>query len=200
MSIIGYKYEEPVWQRGKTPAGVDEAGRGCLAGPVVAACVVLSPLNPVDGIDDSKSLSPSRRKNLCETIKKNCLAYSIGIVENDEIDRINILNATIKAMEIGITSLSIRPDITYIDGNKTTDLDIKQMAIVQGDKKCNSIAAASIIAKVTRDSIMKKLHDTYPQYNFGKHKGYPTKKHYEAIEKYGPCSIHRLSYKGVTKL
>lgn len=182
------------------PAGVDEAGRGCLAGPVVAACVVLSPLKLIDGIDDSKSLSPSRRKKLCETIKKNCLDYSIGIVENDEIDRINILKATIKAMKIGITGLSIKPDITYIDGNTITDLDIKQIAVIQGDKKCNSIAAASIIAKVTRDSIMKELHDTYPQYDFSKHKGYPTKKHYEAIKKYGPCPIHRLSYKGVTKL
>lgn len=200
MSIIGYKYEEPIWQSGKILAGVDEAGRGCLAGPVVAACVVLSPLKLIDGIDDSKSLSPSRRKKLCEAIKKNCLDYSIGIVENDEIDRINILKATIKAMKIGITGLSIKPDITYIDGNTTTDLDIKQIAIIQGDKKCNSIAAASIIAKVTRDGIMKELHDTYPQYDFSKHKGYPTKKHYEAINKYGPCPVHRLSYKGVTKL
>lgn len=197
MSIIDYSYEEPVWQSRKNPAGVDEAGRGCLAGPVVAACVVLSPSRLIEGIDDSKSISPSKRKKLCEAIKKNCIHYSIGIVENDEIDRINILNATIKAMEIGIAGLNIRPDVTYIDGNTTTNLEVKQVAIVQGDKKCASIAAASIIAKVTRDTIMEKLHDAYPQYNFSKHKGYPTKEHYEAIKKHGPCPVHRLSYKGV---
>ena len=198
MPIINYKYENQLWKIGKTPAGVDEAGRGPLAGPVVAACVVLSPARQIDGINDSKVLSPPKRKKLCDMIKKNCEYYSIGIVENDEIDRINILNATIKAMQLAILGLRTKPDMVYIDGNTTTNLNIKQKTIVKGDKQCLSIAAASIVAKVTRDNIMEKLHNMYPQYNFSKHKGYPTKEHYEAIKKYGPCPIHRLSYKGVT--
>lgn len=196
MSIAGYEYEKPLWESGKIPVGVDEAGRGCLAGPVVAACVILSSTIQIDGIDDSKLLSRSKRKKLFSAIKKNC-DYSVGIVDNDEIDKINILNATIKAMEIGLRRLKIKPDIVYIDGNTATSIDVKQETIIKGDKKCRSIAAASIIAKVTRDGIMEELHNEYPQYNFTKNKGYPTKEHYEAIRKYGPCPIHRLSYKGV---
>ena len=198
MQIIDYRYEKQLWETGKVPAGVDEAGRGPLAGPVVAACVILSPRKRIDGINDSKALSPLKRKQLCNLITENCDYYSIGIVENDEIDKINILKATIKAMELAITGLHIRPDMVYIDGNIPTNLNISQTTIVKGDKKCQSIAAASIVAKVTRDTIMEELHNIYPHYNFNKHKGYPTKEHYEAIKKYGPCPIHRLSYKGVT--
>lgn len=196
--MIDYKYENQLWETGKVPAGVDEAGRGPLAGPVVAACVILSPSIPIEGINDSKALSPLKRKLLFDLIKDNCEYCTVGIVENDEIDKINILNATIKAMEIAILSLNTKPDMVYIDGNIATKLDINQSTIVKGDQKCCSIAAASIIAKVTRDMIMENFHNLYPQYKFNKHKGYPTKEHYDAIKKYGTCPIHRLSYKGVT--
>ena len=195
---IDIKYELPLWEEGKIPVGVDEAGRGPLAGPVVAACVALSRDKMIEGIDDSKSLSASKRVELCRTIKANCISYAVGIVENDEIDRINILQATLKAMKLAVTGLDVEPDMVYIDGNVRINMEIDQTTIVKGDKKCHSIAAASIIAKVTRDRIMKEMNNLYPNYMFDKHKGYPTKEHYEAIKKYGPCPIHRLSYKGVT--
>lgn len=198
MSLTDYKYEKRFWENGKVPAGVDEAGRGPLAGPVVAACVVLLPTIRLEGLNDSKALTPLKREKLFEQINNYSEFCSIGIVENDEIDRINILKASIKAMELAILGLEFKPDMVYIDGNIPTNLEINQATIVKGDQKCRSIAAASIVAKVTRDSIMKNLHNQYPQYNFDKHKGYPTKEHYEAIKKYGPCPIHRLSYKGVT--
>lgn len=195
--MIGLGYEKNLWQQGLTPAGVDEAGRGPLAGPVVAASVVLCKDNPIEGLNDSKALSPRKRSVLYELIQKNSISFAVGIVENDEIDKINILQATIKAMEKSILGLSVRPDMVFIDGNRATNLDIDQQTIVKGDTKCQSIAAASIIAKVTRDMLMENMHEKYPQYGFIKHKGYPTKFHYDAIKKYGPCPIHRLSFKGV---
>lgn len=199
MSIITLDYENQLWDIGQIPAGVDEAGRGPLAGPVVAASVILSKENPIEGLNDSKLLTPQKRSLLYDIISEKSVSIAVGIVENDEIDQINILQSTIKAMEHSILGLTVKPDLVYIDGNRPTTLEISQQTIVKGDTKCQSIAAASIIAKVTRDRIMEKLHEKYPQYGFLKHKGYPTKAHYEAIKMYGPSPIHRLSFNGVSK-
>lgn len=198
MSILTLEYENQLWDNGLIPAGVDEAGRGPLAGPVVAASVILSKDNPIDGLNDSKALTPQKRSLLYRIISEKSVSFAVGIIENEEIDQINILQSTIKAMESSILGLTVKPDLVYIDGNCPTTLEIRQQTIVKGDTKCQSIAAASIIAKVTRDKIMEKLHEIYPQYGFLKHKGYPTKAHYEAIRMYGPSPVHRLSFKGVT--
>ena len=198
MSILSLEYENQLWDKGLIPAGVDEAGRGPIAGPVVAASVILSKENPIQGLNDSKALTPQKRSLLYNIILEKSVSFSVGIIENDVIDQINILQSTIKAMERSILGLNIKPDLVYIDGNRPTTLEIRQQTIVKGDTKCQSIAAASIIAKVTRDRIMEKLHEKYPQYGFLKHKGYPTKAHYEAIRVYGPCPIHRMSFNGVT--
>ena len=192
-----FEYEREIWAKGKIPAGVDEAGRGPLAGPVVAAAVVLPDDCEIPGLDDSKKLSHSKRETLCEEIKSLALSYAIGIVEPDEIDRINILRAALLAMEISVKKLITKPDYLLIDGNQRTSLMLMQETIVKGDSKSCSIAAASILAKVTRDSIMEEYHSIYPEYNFGSHKGYPTKEHYKAIREHGPCPIHRRSFKGV---
>ena len=200
MSILSLEYENQLWENGLIPAGVDEAGRGPLAGPVVAASVILSRDNPIDGLNDSKALTPQKRSLLYSIISEKSVSFAVGIVENEEIDQINILQSTIKAMERSILGLKIKPDLVYIDGNRPTTLEIRQQTIVKGDTKCQSIAAASIIAKVTRDRIMEKLHEKYPQYGFLRHKGYPTKAHYEAIRTYGPSPVHRLSFKGVTEI
>ncbi len=200
MSSLTLDYENQLWDKGLIPAGVDEAGRGPLAGPVVAASVILSKENPIDGLNDSKALTPRKRSLLYDIISEKSVSFAVGIIENDVIDEINILQATIKAMESSILGLNIKPDLVYIDGNRPTTLEIKQQTIVKGDTKCQSIAAASIIAKVTRDRIMEKMDEIYPQYGFLKHKGYPTKAHYEAIIKYGPCPVHRLSFNGVSTI
>lgn len=197
MPPLTLEYENILWNEGKVPAGVDEAGRGPLAGPVVAASVILSKDDPIDGLNDSKALNSTKREVLYEEIYKKAVAVSVGIVENNIIDEINILQATIKAMEESIKSLEVTPHLVYIDGNRPTTLEIRQQTIVKGDTKCQSIAAASIIAKVTRDRIMDELDNLYPQYGFKKHKGYPTKAHYENIKKHGPSPVHRLSFRGV---
>ena len=197
MPSLSPEYENILWNEGRIPAGVDEAGRGPLAGPVVAASVILSREEPVYGLNDSKALTSAKRSGLYEEIYKKAVSVAVGIVENEIIDEINILQATIKAMEKSILGLSVIPDLVYIDGNRPTTLEIKQQTIVKGDTKCQSIAAASIIAKVTRDRIMEELDKVYPLYGFSKHKGYPTKAHYEAISKYGPSPVHRLSFRGV---
>jgi len=197
LSILTLEFENQLWDIGQIPAGVDEAGRGPLAGPVVAASVILSKENPIDGLNDSKALTPQKRSLLYDIISEKSVSFAVGIIENDIIDQINILQSTIKAMESSILGLTVKPDLVYIDGNRPTTLEIRQQTIVKGDTKCQSIAAASIIAKVTRDRIMEKLHEIYPQYGFLKHKGYPTKSHYEAIKMYGPSPVHRLSFKGV---
>lgn len=199
MSILTLDYENQLWDIGRIPAGVDEAGRGPLAGPVVAASVILSKENPIEGLNDSKALTPGKRSKLFDIIRERAVSFAVGIVENDLIDEINILQATIKAMESSIIGLAVKPDLVYIDGNRPTTLEIKQQTIVKGDTKCQSIAAASIIAKVTRDRIMEELNEIYPQYGFLKHKGYPTKAHYEAIIKYGPSPVHRLTFNGVIR-
>lgn len=175
-------------------AGVDEVGRGPLVGPVVAACVVLPKSSFIPDIDDSKKLSEKKREILSDVIKKHAIAYGIGIVENDEIDRINILNATYKAMKIAISQININIDCLLVDAIKIPDINIHQTSIIKGDSKSISIAAASIIAKVKRDKIMKEYHYKYPQYGFNKNKGYGTKVHIEALKKYGPCPLHRTTF------
>ncbi len=178
-------------------AGIDEAGRGPLAGPVVAAAVVFDTLPLEIGIKDSKALTPRRREYLFEEIKKRAVCVGIGIVEPQEIDKINILKASLKAMEKSVRSLSINPQFLLIDGRFPIELDIPQKTVIKGDSISVTIAAASIIAKVTRDRIMESYHKRYPVYGFNRHKGYGTEAHLMAIERYGPLPIHRKSFKGV---
>ncbi len=179
------------------PAGVDEAGRGPLAGPVVAAAVILPANCSIRGLNDSKKVSERKRKLILEEIKHQAVSYAVGIVEPEEIDRINILRAALLAMEKAVNALGRKPDFLLIDGNQRTSLLIPQETIVKGDSISCSIAAASIVAKVTRDAIMEQYHRTYPEYNFKKHKGYPTKEHLQRIIEHGPCLIHRKSFRGV---
>ncbi len=197
MSPPDTVFEQQLWARGKILAGVDEAGRGPLAGPVVAAAVILPEGYPPDGINDSKKLSPNKRDIIFEEINRSALSVAVGIVEPADIDRINILRASLLAMEIAVGKLSRKPDFLLIDGNQRTSLLIPQETLVKGDSRCCSIAAASIVAKVTRDSIMDDYHELYPEYNFKKHKGYPTRDHLEAIKQFGPCPIHRRTFRGV---
>jgi ribonuclease HII len=178
-------------------AGVDEVGRGPLAGPVIAAAVIL----PEDGIGerlfDSKKISSKKREHLYEVILAEAQGVGIGLVGQDEIDCINILEATLKAMALAIDNLPMPPDFVLIDGLHGPKIHIPQKPIRKGDQLCNSIAAASIVAKVTRDRMMLECHQKYPQYNFAKHKGYGTKEHRRAIEKFGVCELHRKSFRGV---
>ena len=176
-------------------SGVDEAGRGPLAGPVVAAAVILSKDTFIDGVNDSKKLTEQKRNILFEKTKQTSVSYGIGIVDSKIIDEINILQATFLAMKKALEQLTVKPNLVLIDGNHTIpNLKINQQAIVSGDAKSACIACASILAKVTRDSIMLEYAKQYPQYNFEKHKGYGTKAHLEAIQKYGPCPIHRMTF------
>lgn len=194
------EYEKKYWAMGKKlVAGIDEAGRGPLAGPVYAACVVFEPGVVIDGINDSKKLSEKKREQLFDIIKEKALYYSIVSVDEKEIDRINILEATFKAFRESLNSLPKMPDIALIDGNRAKEIPTEYETIVKGDSKSQSIAAASILAKVARDRFVMELDEKYPQYGFKKHKGYPTKDHYAAIEKYGPSPVHRLTFKGVVK-
>ena len=173
-------------------AGVDEAGRGPLAGPVFAAAVVLPCDVIIDGINDSKKLSEKKREKLYDEICEKALSYSIASVDEKEIDEINILQATFKAMRNAVAGLSIKPDYVLIDGNKSPGIECE--TVVKGDSKSMSIAAASILAKVSRDRYIVKLSEKYPGYGFEKHKGYGTKAHYDAIEKLGICPIHRKTF------
>ncbi len=178
-------------------AGVDEVGRGPLAGPVIAAAVIL----PRDGIKeklfDSKRISAKKREHLYETILAEAQGVGIGIIGHEEIDRINILQATLKAMALAITNLPFPPDFILIDGVQGITVPIPQKPIRKGDQLCNSIAAASIIAKVTRDRMMLECHQRYPQYNFLRNKGYGTKEHRKAIKRFGVCELHRKTFRGV---
>ena len=187
--------DQKLWKKYNLIAGVDEAGRGPLAGPVVAAAVILPKgfLHPE--IDDSKRLSPAKREGLCETITRYAIAYSFGIVEASAIDTINILQATKSAMYTAITGLNPPPQFVLIDALAVDALPFKQFALTKGDTLSISIAAASILAKVRRDSIMREYHKSYPQYEFHRHKGYPTKLHRDCIRKYGSCPIHRKSFR-----
>jgi ribonuclease HII len=191
-------FEKEVRARGfRLVAGLDEAGRGPLAGPVVAAAVILTPEARLAGVNDSKKLSPKRRDEAFILLQKKSLAIGIGIVEAGEIDQLNIHQASLKAMERAIAGLPVPPDFLLIDGLHRLNLPLPQKAIVKGDQKCLSIAAASVVAKVTRDRIMTAYHGEYPQYNFIRHKGYGTKEHLQAIEKYGSCPLHRRSFRPI---
>ncbi len=176
-------------------AGVDEAGRGPLAGPVVAAAVVLPLEFSVPGITDSKLIPKIKRSRLALAIKEKAVDIGIGVVEPEEIDRINILQATKKAVQIAVNSLSNKPELLLIDGKYLDCHDHRVVSIIKGDIHCRTVAAASIIAKVTRDAIMDQLHEAYPVYGFNKHKGYPTKEHKAAIYKYGISPVHRRSFR-----
>ena len=193
------EYENKYYDKGYTLiAGVDEAGRGPLAGPVFAAAVVFEKGTFIEGINDSKKLSEKKREALFDIICEKALYYNIVSVDEKEIDRINILNASLKAFELAVTGLEKLPDVTLIDGNRCKEnFPTPYETIVKGDSKSMSIAAASILAKVSRDRYIVGLDSLYPEYNFKKHKGYPTKEHREAIAKYGPCPIHRLTFGGV---
>lgn len=188
-------FEENYRKKGfKHIAGIDEAGRGPLAGPVVAASVILPENFLLPGLNDSKLLTKSVRENFFEEIQKKSIDYQISIVNVSEIDRINIFEATKQAMRETVRGLSIQPDMVLIDAVKLTGIGVSYEAIEKGDSKSITIAAASILAKVTRDRIMEALHNSYPQYYFNEHKGYGTKKHLEAISKHGICPEHRKSF------
>ena len=177
-------------------AGCDEAGRGCLAGPVVAAAVILPENFENDLLNDSKKLSEKQRDTLRPIIEKQALAWAVGIIDNNEIDQINILNASFLAMNRAVEKLSINPEHLLIDGNRfRTKLDIPYSCIIKGDGKFLSIAAASVLAKTWRDELMEKLHNQYPQYNWEKNKGYPTKQHRESIKAHGISPYHRKTFR-----
>jgi ribonuclease HII len=180
---------------------VDEAGRGALAGPVVAACVIFPKnLKKIKGIDDSKKLSPERRARLYSQIKARAEAFSIALVGHQRIDTVNIRNASFEAMKKAIRRLKLQPELVLVDGFEIPDLGIAQKGIIKGDQKSYSIAAASILAKVTRDRIMGFFHERYPLFNFNKHKGYPTAEHLAKLKKFGSCPIHRRSYRPVREV
>ncbi|NAW58445.1 MULTISPECIES: ribonuclease HII [unclassified Vibrio] len=180
-------------------AGVDEVGRGPLVGDVVTAAVILDPNNPIEGLTDSKKLSEKKRLALLPEIKQKALAWSVGRCSPQEIDQLNILQATMVAMQRAIAGLAIQPDMALIDGNRTPELPMAAQAVVKGDLRVAEISAASILAKVVRDQEMEALDVLYPQFGFAQHKGYPTKAHFEAIEQHGVIDQHRKSFKPVKK-
>ena len=195
-----WDYEIKAGKKGyRLIAGVDEAGRGPLAGPVVAAAVVLPADAILQGLDDSKKLSPTRREEPFPKIQTRAVVYGVAVVNPEVIDKINILQAALLAMQQAVEQLQPVPDLLLIDGNQKTASSIEQWAIVKGDSKSLSIAAASVLAKVTRDHIMQDYHQLYPQYEFARHKGYGTKLHRDLIAEHGPCPIHRSTFKGVTE-
>ena len=185
---------------GQRLAGVDEVGRGPLAGPVVAAAVILDPDRPVEGLKDSKKLSERRREELAWQIRERALAWSLGRAEVHEIDRINILQASLLAMQRAVAALSLAPGLVLVDGNRCPRLDYPSQAVVRGDALVPAISAASIIAKVSRDREMVELDSRYPGYGLAKHKGYPSKAHLEALQTLGVTPIHRRSYAPVRRL
>ena len=178
-------------------AGVDEAGRGPLAGPVVAAAVILPEEGICQKLFDSKQIPSRKREELYGCIYEKALGIGLGVVHHEEIDLLNILQATLKAMALAVETLPMSPDFILIDGNQPIPSPFPQKPIRKGDRICNSIAAASIVAKVTRDRLMLECHQQYPQYNFAKHKGYGTKEHRKAIERFGVCELHRKTFRGV---
>lgn len=195
-----YKNELDLKQKYPIITGVDEAGRGPLAGPVVAAAVIFDKNYPL-GLNDSKKLSEKKRNLLYTEIIENCLDYQICVINAPKIDEINILNASLLAMYNAISSLKTTPNLCLIDGNKLPkNLKLEAQAIVKGDAKYASIAAASILAKVYRDNLMFEIDKEFPNYGFAKHKGYPTKAHLQALNKYGPCKYHRKTYGPVAQL
>ncbi len=190
-----YEYESGLHRQGiALVCGVDEAGRGPLAGPVCAAAVILPEGCDLPGLDDSKKLTEKKREALFPLIRERAVCYGIAFASVEEIERINILSAALLAMNRAIEQLSPAPELALIDGNTTRDIAVPARSVVGGDGKCACIAAASVLAKVTRDRLMLDLARQYPQYGFEKHKGYGTKEHYAALEKYGPCPAHRPSF------
>jgi ribonuclease HII len=181
-------------------AGVDEAGRGPLAGPVVAAAVILYPVRPIDGLADSKQLSSRRREHLSTLIRQHALAWALGRAEVDEIDRLNILHASLLAMGRAVQALGVVPARVLVDGNRCPDLNLPVQAVVGGDRSIAAISAASILAKVARDRELVALDARYPGYGLARHKGYPTRAHVQALETLGPSPIHRLSFAPVRRV
>jgi len=196
--VAGRVYERGLEARGaRRIAGVDEVGRGSLAGPVVAAAVILDPDRPVRGLRDSKLLSPADRERLAGLIAERAIATGIGAAEAGEIDAINILRATLLAMRRAVEALAVRPDYLLVDALRIPGVDLPQRGIVRGDRHVASIAAASIVAKVHRDALMRSFHDLYPGYGFDAHKGYGTAGHLEALHHHGPSPLHRSTFRGV---
>ena len=190
-----FEYENDIYKKGYTAVcGCDEAGRGPLCGPVVAAAVILPKDAVIEGLDDSKKLTEKKRDRLFEIIKQTAIAYAIAEASPEEIDEINILNASMLAMRRAVNALSVKADFALIDGNCSRGFEIPTETIVKGDAKSSSIAAASILAKVSRDRFMLEMDKKYPEYCFAKHKGYGTKLHYEKIREFGPSEIHRLTF------
>lgn len=193
--MVDYSIENEYREKGfNIICGVDEAGRGPLAGPVYAAAVILPSDYVIEGLNDSKKLTEKKREALFDEIKEKALAYGIASADEKEIDEINILNATFLAMKRAINSLSVKPDLALIDGNQKPHTDIEEVTVIKGDAKSMSIAAASVLAKVSRDRFMLEMAEKYPQYEFARHKGYGTKLHYEKIAQYGVCDIHRRTF------
>ena len=190
-----WRYEREAFAEGfAVVCGVDEAGRGPLAGPVCAAAVILPRETVIEGLNDSKKLTDQKRRALYDVITERAVAYGIAFASEQEIDEINILQATFLAMERAMQKLTVRPQLALIDGNRAKDFGLPVRTIVSGDALSASIAAASILAKVTRDRLMEELDGQYPQYGFAVHKGYGTKRHYEALRAFGPCPIHRRTF------
>ncbi len=193
-----FAFEKRVLGRGySTVAGVDEAGRGALAGPVVAAAVILPPDGDFSDVDDSKKLSPAERNRLYDLIMEHALAVGVGSGDHNLIDRVNILQATLHAMQEAVAALSVKPDYLLVDGISAPPVSLPVLTIKKGDGASASIAAASIIAKVTRDRLMAEYARLYPSYGFELHKGYGSKAHLRAIVEHGPCPIHRITFRGV---
>ncbi|QUM79333.1 ribonuclease HII [Moritella sp. 5] len=192
-------YDEVIYPEGKLVAGVDEVGRGPLVGDVVTAAVILDPNNPILGLTDSKKLSDKKRQLLFPEIKEKALAWSIGRCSPSEIDELNILQATMVAMQRAVAGLALQPDHVFIDGNRCPVLPMTAEAIVKGDLRVAEISAASILAKVVRDAEMDELHERYPEYGFAQHKGYPTKAHMEKLAELGPTEEYRKSFKPVQR-
>ena len=195
-----FEFETKASHQGfKNIAGIDEAGRGPLAGPVVAAAVIFPSQVNIPGLNDSKKLSTKKREELFPKIQEISVSYGVAVVGQKVIDKINILQAARLAMKQAVETLKIIPDLLLIDGNQKIDSTLNQWAIVKGDSRSLSIAAASVLAKVTRDRIMDDYHKLYPQYEFNRHKGYGTKLHRNLIQEHGPCPIHRNTFKGVAE-
>ena len=190
------KMENELRQKGfNAICGIDEAGRGPLAGPVVVASVIMPENSMIEGVNDSKKISEAKREKLYDQIISEAISYGVGIIDEEEIDTINILNATKKGLTLAISQLKVKPDLIIVDALEHIDtIGIPYESIIKGDAKCYSISAASIIAKVTRDRIMREWDEVYPQYGFKQHKGYGTAKHIAAIKEYGLCPIHRKSF------
>jgi ribonuclease HII len=198
MSLI--QFDQEYLKKYHLVAGIDEAGRGAWAGPVVAAAVIMPQENVIVDINDSKKLSPKKREKLFEDIMYSCVSYGVGMISSELIDEINILEATKKAMLMAVAQLKQTPNYLLVDGNMTIASTIPNEGIIDGDAKSYAIAAASIIAKVTRDRLMVSLSKTFPEYYFEKHKGYGTKIHQEALKQNGILTIHRKSYAPIAKL